>query len=203
MSATPTQTIIQRIQPQCDTLHERMKEQKDARHETNQSVADSTGIPISNVAKFFSGALANPSVFYTAAMCIHLDLSMDELFEIKADSKNAERIKELERQLERTEHDLKQCEIMNGYFAAGIKERKSLLYSMTALCSILVVALMSYLIMDVSNLNFGFVTTKGVSFFGVVIILAIVATGSFAVYTAVKKRKKADDSNGTDDRKGL
>lgn len=195
MSATPTQTIIQRIQPQCDTLHEKMKEQKDARHETNQSVADSTGIPISNVAKFFSGALANPSVFYTAAMCIHLDMSMDELFEIKTDGKNAERIKELERQLERAKHDLKQSEIMNGYFAAGIKERKSLLYSLTVLCSILVVALMSYLIMDVSNLNFGFVTTNGVSFFGVVLLVVMLAAAGFVIYSVAKKKKKNDKSD--------
>lgn len=192
MSATPTQTIIQQIQPQCDTLHEKIKEQKDAKHETNQSVADNTGIPISNVAKFFSGALSNPSVFYTAAMCIFLDLSLDELMGIKPDTsgKDAERIKELERQLERTEHDLKQSEIMNGYFAAGIKERKSLLYGLTALCSILVLSLMAYLMMDASNLNFGFITTEGVSVFGVLLIVAVLAGVGFVIYSLTRKRKK-------------
>lgn len=196
MSATPTQTIIQQIQPQCDTLHEKIKEQKDAMHETNQSVADHTGIPISNVAKFFSGALANPSVFYTAAMCIFLDLSLDELMGIRPDrhGKDAERIKELERQLERSEHDLQQCEIMNSHFAAGIKERKSLLYGLTALCSILVLSLMAYLMMDASNLNFGFITTEGVSVFGALLIVAVLAGAVFVIYSLAKKTKK----NGQD-----
>lgn len=205
MDNTPTQTIIQQIQPQCDTLHEKMKNQKDALHETNQSVADHTGIPISNVAKFFSGAIANPSVFYTAAMCIFLDMSLDELMGIKADAhnKNAEQIKELERKLDRAEHDLKQSEIMNGYFADGIKERKNLIYGLTALCAVLVLALLSYLMMDASNLHFGFITTEGVSVVGILLLVAVLAIVGFVVYTLIKKRKKADDKNGTDDRKGL
>lgn len=60
----PAKSIIRQIQSQCDTLHIKMKHQKDARRETNQSVTDNTGILISNVAKFFSGSLANPSMFY-------------------------------------------------------------------------------------------------------------------------------------------
>lgn len=198
MSATPTQTIIQQIQPQCDTLHEKIKEQKDAMHETNQSVADHTGIPISNVAKFFSGALANPSVFYTAAMCIFLDLSLDELMGIRPDrhGKDAERIKELERQLERTEHDLQQCEILNSHFAAGIKERKSLLYGLTALCSILVLSLMAYLIVDASNLHFGFFTTEGVSVFGVLIIVLVLAGVGFLIHSLIKRGKNNTNKKG-------
>lgn len=192
MNTAPTQTIIQQIQPQCDMLHEKMKEQKDAKRETNQSVADSTGIPISNVAKFFSGALANPSVFYTAAMCIFLDLSLDELMGIKVNthSKDLETISELERRLERAEHDLKQSEIMNGYFASGIKERKNLLYGMTTLCSVLVVSLMVYLMMDIGNANFGFFRDGHISVFGIAIIVIVLAAILFASYTLLKRQKK-------------
>lgn len=205
MSTTPTQTIIQQIQPQCDALHINMKHEKDIQGKTNRGMADRTGVLLSTTAKFFSGALSNPCIFTVAALSIDLGMSLDELMGVKPDNrgKDAERIKELERQLERAEHDLKQSEILNGYLANGIKERKPLLYGLTALCSVLVITLMFYLMMDARNLNFGFITTKGVSFVGVALVVGILAAVGFVIYLVAKKRKKVDDDDGTDDRKGL
>lgn len=197
MDTTPAQTIIQQIQPQCDALHLNMKREKDLQGKTNRGMADTTGVPLSTTAKFFSGALTNPSVFMVAAMSIDLGMSLDELMGIKVDtqSSDAETIRELERKLERAEHDLKQSEVLNRYFADGIKERKTLLYGMTVLCSVLVLSLMTYFVMDVSNLNFGFVTTEGISFFGVVLLVVMLAAAGFVIYSVAKKKKKNDKSD--------
>lgn len=190
--AIPEQTIIQRIQPQCDSLHIKMRNQKDTLHETNQSVADSTGIPISNVGKFFSGALSSPSVFYTAAMCIHLGMSMDELFEI-APPENVEKVRELEARLERANSDLELIKHHNELLESGLKDRKPVIFGLTAICFLLVVALMGYLAMDVTNLNFGFFTHDGVSAVGVVIAVVLVASvGVLAVRFIGNKTKKKD-----------
>lgn len=192
--AIPEQTIIQRIQPQCDSLHIKMRNQKDALHETNQSVADNTGIPLSNVGKFFSGALTSPSVFYTAAMCIHLGMSLDELFEI-AQPENAEKIKHLESQLERANSDLELVRHHNAILEAGITDRKPVIFGLTAICLILAVALMGYLAMDVTNLNFGFFTHEGVSAVGVVIFAVLIGSVGVLVYRFIKTRKGKKNSD--------
>lgn len=187
--AIPEQTIIQRIQPQCDSLHIKMRNQKDALHETNQSVADSTGIPISNVGKFFSGALSSPSVFYTAAMCIHLGMSMDELFEI-APPENAEKIKHLESQLERANSDLELIRHHNEILESGLKDRKPVMFGLTAICFVLVIALIGYLAMDVSNMNFGFFTHEGVSVIGVILVALPLVSACVLAARFIKSRKK-------------
>lgn len=197
MNTTPTQTIIQQIQPQCDSLHINMKHEKDIQGKTNRELAECSGVPLSTTAKFFSGALSNPGVFSVAALCIALGLSLDILMGIKAETHgDVERIKELERLLERTEHDLKQSEILNGYLADGIKERRPLIYGLTTLCSVLAISLMGYLMMDIGNMNFGFFTHNGVSFFGIAVILILVAAGAFGIYTAIRSNRqkiKKDD----------
>lgn len=203
MENTPKLSIIQQIQPQCDTLHLNMKREKDMQGKTNRSMAETTGVPLSTTAKFFSGALTNPSVFMVAAMSIDLGMSLDELMGIKPDtqSKDAETIKELERKLERAEHDLKQSEILNGYLADGIKERRPMIYGLTALCGILVLALMSYLMMDVSNLNFGFITTEGISVVGILLVAILLAAVGFVIYTMAKRRtKNRKDKSDTEKR---
>lgn len=197
-NAVPEQTILQRIKPQCYSLHIKMRDQKDSLHETNQSVADSTGIPLSNVGKFFSGALANPSVFNTAAMCIHLGMSMDELFEI-APPDNAEKIKHLELQLERANSDLDLVKHHNELLESGIKDRKPVIFGLTAVCLLLTVALMSYLTMDVSNLNFGFFTHEGVSVIGIIIIaLPLVSAVVLAARFIKGKKEKRTGINDKD-----
>lgn len=199
MNTTPTQTIIQQIQPQCDSLHINMKHEKDIQGKTNRELAERSGVPLSTTAKFFSGALSNPGIFSVAALCIALGLSLDVLMGVKPEThtKDAERIIELERLLDRTEHDLKQSEILNGYLADGIKERKPLIYGLTALCTLLTLSLMTYLMMDMGNGNFGFFTHNGVSFFGIAIIGVLVAAGAFAIYTVIRsnrqKTKKDDE----------
>ena len=74
------QTIIQQIQPQCDNLYKNIKDAAMTQHRTHREIVEHTGVPRSTVAKFLSGALASPSVFYIAALCKYLNLSMDGLF---------------------------------------------------------------------------------------------------------------------------
>ena len=76
-------TIIQQIQPNCDNLWQRLKAAKEASRKTNQQIANETGISISTISKFFSGASSAPSVFNIAALCICLGVSLDDLMGIR------------------------------------------------------------------------------------------------------------------------
>lgn len=202
MKKAKSQTIIQQIQPQCDTLYLKMKDQKDAQHETNQSVADNTGVPISNIAKFFSGTLANPSVFYMAAICIFLGLSLDELLGItpaKATDDKDARIAELETQLDHANRELELVKHHSKYLEEGIAERKANYSSLTAMCGILIVPLVIYLIIDISNSNFGFFRADSTSALGPIIALVvIVAIVLLTVHIIKEKRLKKHETDRPD-----
>lgn len=202
MKKANAQTIIQQIQPQCDTLYLKMKDQKDAQHETNQSVADSTGVPISNIAKFFSGTLANPSVFYMAAICIFLGLSLDELLGItpaKATDDRDARIAELETQLDHANRELELVKHHNKYLEEGIAERKANYNSLTTMCAILIIPLVVYLIVDISNTNLGFFRGDDISIVGLIIaIVIIVAVVLLTTHIIKEKRLKKHETDRPD-----
>ena len=49
---------------------------------TMQEIADSAGLPVGTVKKFFSAASKSPSVYTVAPICRVLGVSLDEYFEI-------------------------------------------------------------------------------------------------------------------------
>lgn len=202
MKEAITQTIIQQIQPQCDTLYLKMKEQKDALHETNQSVADHTGIPISNIAKFFSGTLANPSVFYMAAICIFLGLSLDKLFGIAPETdtdKDKARIAELEMQLDHANRELELVKHHSKYLEEGLVERKSNFTSLTTMCAILIVPLIIYLVIDISNANFGFFRhNNDIPIVGIIIAIVIVVAIVVLTMHIIKEKKNTHKNKDTE-----
>lgn len=202
-TATPAQTIIQQIQPQCDALYIEMKHQKDARHETNQSVADNTGIPISNIAKFFSGTLANPSVFYVAAICIFLGLSLDKLFGIAGPetdaAKDKARIAELEMQLDHANRELELVKHHSKFLEDGIAERKANFNSLTSLCAVLIIPLIIYLIIDITNKNFGFFRYDDINIVGIIIAIVVVVAAVILIAHIIKEKKRKRDERSRKD----
>lgn len=166
MKNAPTQTIIQQIQPQCNALHLRIKDEKDKQHETNQSIANNTGVPISNVAKLLSGALSSPSVYYVAAICIYLGISLDGLFDIEPEKPEREsetRIVELETQLDGAEKQVALLEERSKLLEAGIKERKPIIYGLAGMCVFLAVALFCYIVIDIKDQEHGLFTASNLS----------------------------------------
>ena len=202
MKNTPMQTIIQQIQPQCDTLHLKMKERKDECHKTNQNVADFTGIPISNVAKFFSGSLTNPSVFYTAAICIYLNISLDRLLGIAPETETDHyeaRIAELEAQLDRANSELELVKHHSKYLEDGIAERKRNYSSLSKLCWFMILPLVIYLSVDMLNSNFGFFTHDGVSGVGIAIIMTVILAVAILISHNLKEKKNNPDKTNKEE----
>lgn len=191
------ETILQRIQPQCDALHLKMRSEKDAQQKTNQSVADSTGVPKSTVAKFFSGALSNPSVFGVSAICIDLGMSLDNLMGITPEplNDNPSHVMELELRLESSEAQVKLLKEHSKRLEDGIKERKPLIFGLLGMCSILFIAFMSYLVMDMSNMSFGFIRDEDHIFpvMAVLALLILSATAWVAHRLYVRRKNKKDD----------
>lgn len=201
MDYNNTETIIQRIQPQCDALPQRMKDAKNAQHKTNQSVADSTGVPLSTVAKFFSGTLSSPSVFGVAAMCIDLDLSLDNLMGITAEQPEEDRsyIMELELRLESSQAQLALLKEHSKILESGIAERRPLLLGLLGLCSFLFIAFTVYLIMDVGDFSFGFVRDSEHVPTALILLALLAAAVVFGTVQVFIKHKANNNNTKKDD----
>lgn len=192
------ETIIQRIQPQCDTLHLKMKNEKDAQHKTNQSVADSTGVPKSTVAKFFSGTLSNPGVFGVSAICIDLGMSLDRLMGIAPEqsAEDLSHVAELELKLQSSEAQVALLKERSKLLEDGIKERKPIIYGLLGMCGFLFVVFIAYLMMDISNMSFGFIRDEDhISPVLIVLGLLLLSAAAWTAYRwfAKKKTKRNDE----------
>lgn len=197
-------TVIQTIQSQCDSLHIALKHKKEEKHMTNQDVADITGVPVSNVAKFFSGILARPDVFNVMAICICLNASLDELLGNGAAAKTDDnRIKELEAENERLKKDLHHAEKMEAIREKEsdridriLKIRNNFVYILIALSSFMVLTILGYLRIDANNPEAGYLRHDGASPWIALVVLVMVATVGVAVAFGIKKiknlRKKGD-----------
>lgn len=140
------QTIIQQIQPQCDNLYKNIKDAAMTQHRTHREIVEHTGVPRSTVAKFLSGALASPSVFYIAALCKYLHLSMDGLFytDQKCEREAGENA-DLQAKLNSAEQQIKHLNDKCGMLQAGIRERKPVIYGLAGLCILIGAAVFGFL----------------------------------------------------------
>ena len=188
------QTIIQQIQPQCDNLYKNIKAAAIAQHRTHREIVEHTGVPRSTVAKFLSGALASPSVFYIAALCKYLNLSMDGLFYTEPQSeREAGENADLQAKLNSAEQQIKYLNEKCGMLQAGIKERKPVIYGLAGLCIFLSVALCGYIALDISDMEHGFFTENGLSVMGGVLYIFLVSVVLALLHFAAKAKRKKDN----------
>lgn len=186
------QTIIQQIQPQCDNLYKNIKAAAIAQHRTHREIVEHTGVPRSTVAKFLSGALASPSVFYIAALCKYLNLSMDGLFdtEPQCDLEAGENA-DLQAKLNSADQQIKHLNEKCRMLQAGIKERKPVIYGMAGLCIFLSVALCGYIRLDISDREHGLFVANRFPVIGCALCILIgAAVFGFLYYIAKNRRKK-------------
>lgn len=198
------QMIIQRIQPNCDSLYQKMKDEKNNQHKTNQDIADSTGVAISTIRKFFSGALSNPGVFSVAAICIDLRMSLDRLMGIAPElpEEDPNKTAALEAKIESSEEQIALLKEHRKVLEAGIAERKLLIYGLTGLCIFLVISLVCYVGMDVATAGFGFF--RNGNNHTIALVLGLIAFG-FGLWHFIAKWRgmKKNGKNGSDDRESV
>lgn len=185
------QTIIQQIQPNCDNLYKNIKEATKTQHKTHRDIVEHTGVPRSTVAKFLSGALSNPCVFYVAALCKYLSLSMDSLFDIaplqEPESGNTA---ELQAKLDGAEKQVALLKERSKILEAGIAERKPIIYGLAGMCVFLSLIFVVYLFIDVADTAHGLIRNNRISPALIVIILAIVVTALGTAHSIAKQKAK-------------
>lgn len=185
-------TIIQQIQPNCDNLYKKIKEAANAQHKTHRDIVENTGVARSTVAKFLSGAISNPGVFFVASLCIYLGLSLDELMGITPppapQEETAVEIAELKGKLAKAEAEVALLKDRSKLLEAGIAERKPMLYGLAGLCIFLSLVFAVYLFVDISDSEHGLVRNNQVSPALAVLILAVVVTALCTAHSIVKRK---------------
>ena len=188
------QTIIQQIQPQCDNLYKNIKDAAMTQHRTHREIVEHTGVPRSTVAKFLSGALASPSVFYIAALCKYLNLSMDGLFDTEPQSeREAGENADLQAKLNSAEQQIKHLNEKCGMLQAGIRERKPVIYGLAGLCIFLSVALCGYIALDISDRDHGLFVANRFPVIGCALCIFLVSVVLALLHFAAKAKRKKDN----------
>ena len=198
MDDSDRRTIIQQIQPHCDTFHDRLKDAKIQQRKTNQDIATSTGIPLTYVTKFFGGRRADISVGYVAAICIDLGLSMDDLIGIPPQEPEDDQPGEGERlrtELRHKDELLAKTEQQVRMLESGIHARRPLIYSLVGLCSLLAAMLMMYIVLDAMDPDQGMIRANGVSPAIYAGAIALVCIALFAAHTIAKKKERKRQEN--------
>lgn len=77
-------STLQKLEPECEKLVARIKAAKHKQCKTIQQLADETGVPKATLSRFFAGTLMHPGFTDVCALCVALDMSMDELMGITA-----------------------------------------------------------------------------------------------------------------------
>lgn len=183
--------IMTQLLTQCYDFQPKIKQAKQAKGKTNQDISDATGIPLSHISKFFSGNLANPNVYNAAAVCIYLDVSLDECFGIRSESQGMD-LKHENNLLKAENESLKnQLHLANELVQAHEKSiasarkayegQRMLLFCAVILIVTLMIIGSIYLTLDINDTHNGFFQDGKMFPIGVVII------GSFliAIYVSV------------------
>lgn len=165
-------SAIQELQPYCDAFQGRIREAKDNKGYTLQRLIDESGVPKSAVNNISAGKQVNPLLHNAAALCKVLGLSLDELFglEKSVDSPEGQQQRIYELEIDNTRLTAvdaqKDKRLETAHIIVGV---------LAAVSTLLLLAVIGYMIIDAHILSAGLFRSAGVSVFFVFLVLLVIA----------------------------
>lgn len=169
-------------------------------HLTYAELADGSGVSLSIISKFMSGAVKRPYLddLISMASCLNeragrTVLSIDELTGLREPSDSDEhtrRIHELELEVERQKGEIERLETVNAIQLESLKIRQTLIFCLAAVCALLVVAVIGYVIFDMQLKHIGLFQSKGIAATAVLLIIIIIAAISVIAYSLISIFRK-------------
>lgn len=180
-----------KLQPHFDSYFVEMRKAKNVSGYTLQDLSELSGVPYNNVCDVNSGRAKQPLLFYEAAKCEVLGLSLDALcgLSVPEDSDAAEHRHELELDNVRQAGDVRRLEEVNAMLKAQLASRRPVIYALIAVCALLLVAVIGYMAWDMQMTTAGLFQNAGLSIFAVVLAIIVLAAVCIMVY-AVKSVKE-------------
>lgn len=181
-------TPYQRLIPFFDSYNRKVT---DARNDLRLSLAElseQSGVSYSAVATQSADTAPNPKLFEQAAICDTLGLSLDELCGLCPASDLAA-VHELEMDNVRQAGDVKRLEEVNAMLKAQLASRRPVVYALLAVCALLLVCLISYMVWDAQFATAGLFRSARSSALAVILGLIVVASMCVMVYALRMLRK--------------
>lgn len=175
-------SAIQELQPYCDAFQGRIREAKDSKGYTLQRLIDESGVPKSAVNNISAGKQVNPLLYNAAALCKVLDLSLDELFGLEkpVDSPEGQ-----QRRIHELEIDNTRLTAADEQKDKRLSAARAIIGVLSAVCALLLLAVIGYMIFDAHILSAGLFQSAGMSVFAVFLALLVLAALA-AIVTALR-----------------
>ena len=180
------------LQPYLDEYPAKIRKAKNASGFTLQELSDLSGVPYNNICDTNAGRVKHPLLFYAAATCKVLNLSLNELVGLD-EQPDAPRIHGLELEIARLKGDTKRLEELNAMLAAQAVRYRTIIFMLLGVCALLLVSVIGYIIFDIQITTAGIFRTAGTSVlagFLAMVLSAAITTIIYAFITIRKGRKK-------------
>lgn len=157
---------------------------------TLAELARISGVPYNSICSVNSGTTKQPLLYYSAATCKALGLSLDELFGIintEGSVTQLKRINALEVKVACLGKDVEYHKRMNAVY-------RPLVFCLIGICAILLCVVVGYIIFDIQLKKTGLFKSGGLTVLTVflaIVVIAAVALIAFAVKTVIHDAKAA------------
>lgn len=180
------------LQPYLDEYPAKIRKAKNASGFTLQELSDLSGVPYNNICDTNAGRVKHPLLFYAAATCKVLNLSLNELVGLN-EQPDAPRIHDLELEIARQKGETNRLEELNAMLTAQAARYRTIIFMLLGVCALLLVSVISYIVFDIQLTTAGLFRSAKTStltvFLGLVVLASICAIG-YAVHTIHKGMKK-------------
>ena len=185
-------SAIQELEPYISAYQGKMRRAKDASGMTLEELAERSGVSNSAVNRLYAGTQADPKLFYSAALCKTLGLSLDEMFGLEQPTDSPS---ELQTRNHKLELENVRLTAANEMQRAQIKSTHAICYLLAFFCAVLSLSLIVYLVIDSQITDAGIIRGGQLSLLAWVLIALIVASiiaAGIAILRVVRKENKGD-----------
>lgn len=180
------------LQPYLDEYPAKIRKAKNASGFTLQELSDLSGVPYNNICDTNAGRVKHPLLFYAAATCKVLNLSLNELVGLD-EQPGVPGIHGLELDIASLKGETKRLEELNAMLTAQAARYRTIIFMLLGVCALLLVSVISYIVFDIQLTTAGLfqsAKTSTLSGFLSLVVLAAVGSIGYAVHTIHKGRKK-------------
>ena len=183
-------SAIQELEPYISAYQGRFRKAKDASGMTLEELAERSGVSDSAVKRLYAGTQSDPKLYYSAALCKTLGLSLDEMFGLEQPTDSPSELQERNHKLELENVRLTAA---NEAQRAQIRSTHAICYLLAFFCAVLAFSLIVYLVIDSQITDAGIIRGGQLSLlawlFIALIVLSILAAG-FTILRIVRKERK-------------
>lgn len=180
------------MQSYFDEYPEALRKARASSSLTLAELARISGVPYNSICSVNSGTTKQPLLYYSAATCKALGLSLGELFGItnaEGSVTQLKRINALEVKAACLEKDVEHHKRMNAVY-------RPLIFCLVGVCAILLCATIGYVIFDIQIKNIGLFRSGGLTVLAVflaVVVIAAIALMAYAAKMIIKNAKSPRD----------